>query len=207
MILVPSLLAGCAGNQAANHPTPSANVEAALQQPPTRTFPTPATKTEGSLFSDDPAAGPVHRRPGPGRGRYRHHQRGRILQGVGNRPRTILAVKTRSGRNPGPVGIRVGHTRTSGHTHLQRMINAKFSSGFTGSGTTTRNESMTAQISARVLQKLPTATWSSGGPGRCWSTMKGNSIIIQGVIRPQDISPDNTIQSNFIADARNRILR
>jgi flagellar L-ring protein precursor FlgH len=82
------------------------------------------------------------------------------------------------------------------------MFRAKMAKGFDGSGTTTRNETMTASISARVVEVLPNDNLLIRGSRHVRLNNEDQIIVVSGIIRPEDISPDNTILSSFVADAK-----
>jgi flagellar L-ring protein precursor FlgH len=81
-------------------------------------------------------------------------------------------------------------------------VNAGYNSSFTGSGATNRNETMNARLSARIIQVLPNGNLVLRGSQEILVNNERQYITVQGVVRPYDISPDNTVQSTYIADAR-----
>jgi flagellar L-ring protein precursor FlgH len=82
------------------------------------------------------------------------------------------------------------------------MFKASMTNQFTGSGSTSRDESMTAAITARVLEVLPNGNLHIAGTRQIRVNNEIQYITLSGVIRPVDISPDNTILSSYIADAK-----
>lgn len=82
------------------------------------------------------------------------------------------------------------------------LLGSTISSGFKGSGTTSRQEGMTAQISARVVQVLPNGDLVIRGSREISVNFEKQYIILEGVVRPNDISANNTVLSSYIADAR-----
>lgn len=81
-------------------------------------------------------------------------------------------------------------------------IKGSLGSDFTGSGQTSRKESMTAQMSARVAKVLPNGDLVIRGAKEIMVNHEKQYMLLQGVIRPTDIASDNTILSSYIADAR-----
>lgn len=73
---------------------------------------------------------------------------------------------------------------------------------FSGSGEADRSNSLSGQISVTVAEILPNGILRIRGEK--WLTLsEGDEYIrIKGMIRPQDISPDNTVASSKVADAR-----
>ena len=75
------------------------------------------------------------------------------------------------------------------------------SQSFDGTGTSSQSNSLTGDITVTVVERLP------GGnlriQGEKWLTInQGREFIrVSGIIRPNDIEPDNSVASTRIADA------
>ncbi|MBN2060132.1 MAG: flagellar basal body L-ring protein FlgH [Deltaproteobacteria bacterium] len=82
------------------------------------------------------------------------------------------------------------------------MFKGSLNNSFKGSGTTTRDESMTASITARVMEVKPNGNLFIQGSREVKVNHETQYIILSGFIRPMDISPDNTVLSSYIGDAR-----
>ncbi len=82
------------------------------------------------------------------------------------------------------------------------MFKGFMSNKFEGTGETTRDESMTASITARVVEVLPNGNLVIRGTRYIKVNNENQYIILSGIIRPVDISPDNTILSSYISDAK-----
>lgn len=82
------------------------------------------------------------------------------------------------------------------------MFKASMGNKFDGSGSTSRDESMTASITARVVEVLPNGNLFIEGTRKIRVNNETQNITLSGIIRPSDISPDNTVLSSYIADAR-----
>ncbi|HEY4743943.1 MAG TPA: flagellar basal body L-ring protein FlgH [Desulfuromonadaceae bacterium] len=85
---------------------------------------------------------------------------------------------------------------------LNNLINAKGDSKFNGSGSTSRQENLTATISAKVIDVLPNGNLLLEGRRNVKVNNEDQEIILQGVIRPRDIGTDNTVNSIYVADAK-----
>lgn len=85
---------------------------------------------------------------------------------------------------------------------LTPEIDMKNERKFTGKGNAGRSNSLSGQISVTVADILPNGVLSIRGEK--WLTLsEGDEYIrITGLIRPQDISPVNTVASSKVADAR-----
>jgi flagellar L-ring protein precursor FlgH len=79
---------------------------------------------------------------------------------------------------------------------------AAFANSFDGEGATTRNSSLNAYITVRVIQVLPNGNLAVQGSREVQVNNENQFINIQGVIRPEDISSANVVLSTFVADAK-----
>ncbi|MBN1628113.1 MAG: flagellar basal body L-ring protein FlgH [Deltaproteobacteria bacterium] len=82
------------------------------------------------------------------------------------------------------------------------LFNGSMTNSFDGSGTTSRNESMTAYITVMVMEVMANGNLYIQGTREVRVNNETQHIILSGTIRPADISPDNTILSSYIGDAR-----
>jgi flagellar L-ring protein precursor FlgH len=73
---------------------------------------------------------------------------------------------------------------------------------FSGKGEADRSNSLTGQISVSVSEILPNGILRIRGEK--WLTLSDGDeyIRIRGLVRPADITPDNTVASSKVADAR-----
>lgn len=82
------------------------------------------------------------------------------------------------------------------------LVGATGNSSFEGEGTTTRSESLTATVSARVTRVLDNGNLMIEGRREIRVNNENQVIVLTGIVRPEDIQRNNTVLSNFIADAR-----
>jgi flagellar L-ring protein FlgH len=73
---------------------------------------------------------------------------------------------------------------------------------FSGSGETTRGGSLSATITARVMDVLPNGNLAIEGKREIYVNNEKKEILLQGIIRPRDISYNNSILSTQVADAK-----
>lgn len=99
--------------------------------------------------------------------------------------------------NPGSI---LGAVPSIGGLNLSAQYNAN--TEFSGKGEADRSNSLRGQISVTVADIMPNGILRIRGER--WLTLsEGDEYIrIAGLIRPQDISPDNTVMSSKVADAR-----
>ena len=200
-----ALLAGCSG-PLLGQSTPMANSEAALRNPPVDMYPAPAARTEGSLYSD---AGRVDMFSD-----VKAAQIGDIITiNVVETSKAAKDAKTDLGRSnqvTANINALVGlennrpllASKLAKNWSTSTGIDADYQSKFKGSGKTTRNDSMTAQVSARVIQILPNGNLVVRGSREIKVNNEKQVMIIQGVVRREDINPDNTVLSTYLADAK-----
>lgn len=71
-----------------------------------------------------------------------------------------------------------------------------------GDGDTSRRSTLEARISARVMKVLNNGHLLIEGRRQVTVNAEDQYIVISGIIRPDDINADNTVASQYIADAR-----
>jgi flagellar L-ring protein FlgH len=82
------------------------------------------------------------------------------------------------------------------------MINSSVQNDFKGEGETTRNGSMVATISAKVVEVMPNGNLAIEGKREISLNNERKEILLQGLVRPKDIAADNSVFSTQIADAK-----
>lgn len=83
-----------------------------------------------------------------------------------------------------------------------KTLEASLANDFEGTGETSRDSSVTATISARVIDKTVNGNLKIRGRRKITVNNETQHIILSGLVRPTDVSADNSIQSSQIADAR-----
>jgi flagellar L-ring protein precursor FlgH len=82
------------------------------------------------------------------------------------------------------------------------VVKGGLTNNFDGSGSTSRKNTLQATITAVVREVFPNGNLYIEGKKEVIINNERQYIIISGVIRPEDIGPDNSIRSDLIADAR-----
>jgi flagellar L-ring protein precursor FlgH len=96
-----------------------------------------------------------------------------------------------------------GHSKNFGKTGISLSLpDMNSNRTFNGSGTQQRNELFQTTISARIIKVLKNGNYYIYGTREVYLDGQKQVIALCGVIRPQDISADNTIDSKYIADAK-----
>lgn len=85
---------------------------------------------------------------------------------------------------------------------LSKLINANVDSKFSGSGSTSRQENLTATISAKVIDVLANGNLLIEGRRNIKVNNEDQEIVLTGTVRTRDISTDNTVNSIYVADAK-----
>ena len=83
-----------------------------------------------------------------------------------------------------------------------RLLTADSSSSNDGKGSVNRQENLQTNVAAVVTQLLPNGNLVVEGKQEIRVNFEMRELIVAGVIRPEDIESDNTIESTKIAQAR-----
>ena len=86
-------------------------------------------------------------------------------------------------------------------TGFDPRVSASVNNTNQGSGSVTRNGTLTGTISALITEILPSGNFKIEGRRSVTVNHEEQIMVLRGVIRPQDINFDNTIASISIADA------
>jgi flagellar L-ring protein FlgH len=83
-----------------------------------------------------------------------------------------------------------------------RFLTADGTSQFDGKGSVQRQESLQTNVAAVVTQVLPNGNLVVEGKQEIRVNFEVRELIVAGIVRPEDIQSDNTIDSTKIAQAR-----
>lgn len=75
-------------------------------------------------------------------------------------------------------------------------------SRFNGQGNTARQGSMTATVSARVVEVLANGTLRIEGSKQVVINEETEVLSVAGLVRPEDVASDNSVSSSRMADAK-----
>jgi flagellar L-ring protein FlgH len=82
---------------------------------------------------------------------------------------------------------------------LANLANANNSTQLQGQGTTSRGTTLSTTMSAEVTAVLPNGNLVVKGQKEITVNAEKQVITIQGIIRPEDLSPQNSVPSNSLA--------
>jgi flagellar L-ring protein precursor FlgH len=85
---------------------------------------------------------------------------------------------------------------------LTNIVSATGSGAATGTGTIARNETVLLRVAGTVTQVLPNGNLAIVGRQEMRVNSELRELVLSGVIRPEDIASDNTVQHDRMAEAR-----
>lgn len=103
---------------------------------------------------------------------------------------------------PNFFGLESKFTGLGKYIDKNNLINANTKNTFAGTGETTRTGSLSATISAKVVDLLPNGNLAIEGKREIYVNNEKKEILLQGVVRPRDIAYDNSVYSTQVADAK-----
>ncbi len=83
-----------------------------------------------------------------------------------------------------------------------QLVDLSSSSGSAGSGSVDRKEKIELEVAAIIVDQLPNGNFIIAGRQEVRVNYELRELLVQGIIRPEDVSPANSIDYNQIAEAR-----
>ncbi len=85
---------------------------------------------------------------------------------------------------------------------LNSIVSAEFGNDFDGNGSTSRKEYLTASLTTQVIGRYPNGQLKIRGGKEVMVNNEVQIIYLTGIVRPVDITANNTVSSNKILNAR-----
>ncbi len=203
LILVTCIISGCSLIPQSDHV--SAVPEGLSEQPALQPTYEPAPPSEGSLWTEE--SNPFFedtkaRNPGD-----------TLIVDIVENASSSMDVNTEAGRTSQmDIGVPnfFGYMRqfealdnpvTKGMLG-DKMVGTTYGNSFKGEAKSDRKGQITASIAARITDILPNGNYTIYGKRAMKVNQEVQNIVVYGVVRPQDITDDNRVQSTYLADSK-----
>lgn len=103
---------------------------------------------------------------------------------------------------PNMFGLEGQIPKVFGGSTASSLVSTNSTNANTGKATLARSEAVTVQLAGVVTQVLPNGNLAVSAHQQLEVNHELRDLKVTGVIRPQDISSENTVQSESIAEAR-----
>jgi flagellar L-ring protein precursor FlgH len=122
---------------------------------------------------------------------------------------TTEAVASADAKNSRETSVSAGFDNLFGAEkvikELPTMVNGKGSSSFEGKGTTSRATTLETTLTARVIDVLPNGYLVVEGMREIRVNNENQIVYLTGVVRPEDIGPNNAVLSSSVAQMSVRV--
>jgi len=88
---------------------------------------------------------------------------------------------------------------------LPSLLSGESENTFRGNGTAKRSQSLSTTVAARVTDVLPNGNLVVQAVREIRVDNENQTLIIQGVVRPRDVSPQNVVSSRAVSDMQIRL--
>jgi len=105
---------------------------------------------------------------------------------------TTSRTSDRNGKFSGMLGME--------YNPLSQGVGLNSNSKYEGSGSTSRTEKLKAEVSALVTEVTPNGNLMIEGKREIQVNGEKQIISVKGIVRPQDINPNNTVMSIYLVN-------
>lgn len=123
---------------------------------------------------------------------------------VGDIVTILISETTSTSTNKSTTNGKSGEQEITAGTGILRMLmggSASQSDNFSASGSTSNTNKVSAKLTVTIIDVMDNGNLVIEGKQSIWQNNNEEKITLKGIIRPEDISVNNTIPSNKIADA------
>jgi flagellar L-ring protein precursor FlgH len=103
---------------------------------------------------------------------------------------------------PSLLGLQASIPHLFAQTSAGSLVNTSNTGNMTGTGTIKRNETVTLRLAGEVTQRLPNGNLVVTAKQEIRVNSELRELNVTGIVRPQDIASDNTVQHDRMAEAR-----
>jgi flagellar L-ring protein precursor FlgH len=100
------------------------------------------------------------------------------------------------------LGLEQTITEANPNIAMSNLIRAALQNNFKGEGTTKREGTLSARLSAMVVEVLPSGILRIEGEKIISMNGEDETMVISGLVRPRDINSENEVESAKIANLR-----
>lgn len=128
----------------------------------------------------------------------------RKAHNIGDIVTILISESTSTSTNKNTTNGKSGNQEITAGTGILRMLmggSAGQSDKFSASGSTSNSNRVSGRLTVTIVDVMENGNLVIEGKQSIWQNKNEEKITIKGIIRPEDISVNNTIPSNKIADA------
>lgn len=103
---------------------------------------------------------------------------------------------------PNLLGLENSDFILDSNVDLSNLLNASVNNSFNGNGKTVRSDNLSASLTTQVVGRYPNGNLKIRGGKEVTVNNEVQIIYITGIIRPVDITADNSVDSEKILNAR-----
>ncbi len=128
---------------------------------------------------------------------HRAHNVGDILTILVNQTSTTSVKKSTSNAKAGSTSLSAG----TGLLTFLSAASGSQSDSFKANGSMNDVNTVSAQLTVKVIALQPNGNMVVEGTQSIWQNKELRKITIRGVVRPEDVSYNNTVPSSLVSDA------